>query len=524
MSLIRRCVCGNGVFRDTKKHHIPMKICLKCGVIHQNVKMTEKEYFAFYENDYHEKHQAQIKSIPYSERYEHDIKIAKLRLKKYASFIPARSKILDIGAGNGAFVDQARAEGHDAYGADFTNHPYIYKGSFDQLHFPTEFFDVITLHDVFEHLIDPAKSLQEIRRILKPGGRLVIDFPDYFKPEGRHHWRPIQHLWYFTEEGLIQFLESNHIGISEVDHPIPGKFVLYTYSKETVTSSKKVLLLPGMGDIFWSLTRFQNFLVQKQIKIPKTYIWNFDGRPRSHEFLQKFPFLKSAGYFNEGVDPKVLNETYLTDKKWFIENYKGFDYYLSVNGILVQGNPLERTHETNWDIPMFEPLEAKKFAKEFKSYHGEYLLGFFSSLGMFSRWVKNMSHENIYELLSQISRETQKKIILTGCEWDREFTQQIMNHDQGIGYLKSLVGQTSNDQILALMRESSGMIGWCGGNTVMSTVFKKPTIMFWNEEQFPKKDFYINSCYPGSHGKWYFPFTTEKYSFRETFDIARRIF
>lgn len=47
-------------------------------------------------------------------------------------------------------------------------------------------FDVAFLRDVIEHLDDATIALQNIRRVLKPGGALYVTFPPYYSPYGGH--------------------------------------------------------------------------------------------------------------------------------------------------------------------------------------------------------------------------------------------------------------------------------------------------------------------------------------------------
>ena len=51
---------------------------------------------------------------------------------------------------------------------------------------PAETFDTIIMNDAFEHLADPEAVLAECKRLLKPGGRLFINFPPYGHPYGEH--------------------------------------------------------------------------------------------------------------------------------------------------------------------------------------------------------------------------------------------------------------------------------------------------------------------------------------------------
>lgn len=51
---------------------------------------------------------------------------------------------------------------------------------------PSESFDTIIMNDAFEHLADPEAVLAECGRLLRPGGRVFINFPPYGHPYGEH--------------------------------------------------------------------------------------------------------------------------------------------------------------------------------------------------------------------------------------------------------------------------------------------------------------------------------------------------
>ena len=76
----------------------------------------------------------------------------------------------------------------DPYGAD-----QAARGSFrficadaSDTGLPAESFDTIIMNDAFEHLADPEAVLAECKRLLKPGGRVFINFPPYGHPYGEH--------------------------------------------------------------------------------------------------------------------------------------------------------------------------------------------------------------------------------------------------------------------------------------------------------------------------------------------------
>src|SRR3989338_811238 len=139
-------------------------------------------------------------------------------------YCPAKGKILDIGTAGGSFLHVARQRGwkvrgcepnrwlcqwaKDHYGLDVT------PGTVWAMDVTENEFDVITLWDVLEHVPDPTKLLRECHRILKPGGLLVVNYPDIeasvSKVLGRKWVFLLSvHLFYFTVPTILKVLEKN---------------------------------------------------------------------------------------------------------------------------------------------------------------------------------------------------------------------------------------------------------------------------------------------------------------------------
>ncbi|SVB54956.1 uncharacterized protein METZ01_LOCUS207810, partial [marine metagenome] len=98
--------------------------------------------------------------------------------------------ILDIGCGDGfLFTHLAEgAHGAELYGMDLSHRRLIITkkrkfpvrlldGNAEYLPFGEATFDVVICTEALEHLIDPSAAIQEIRRILKPGGLLILTVP-----------------------------------------------------------------------------------------------------------------------------------------------------------------------------------------------------------------------------------------------------------------------------------------------------------------------------------------------------------
>jgi len=60
-----------------------------------------------------------------------------------------------------------------------------------------EVFDVVVCTEVLEHTLNPFAAVDEIRRLLKPGGLLLATTPFNFRIHG-----PLPDCWRFTEHGL----------------------------------------------------------------------------------------------------------------------------------------------------------------------------------------------------------------------------------------------------------------------------------------------------------------------------------
>jgi len=145
----------------------------------------------------------------------------------------AGAKLLDVGCGNGEFLELATVMGWQADGLDFDPQAVdvarrhgcaVYQGGIEVLRDRAEYYDVVTLSHVIEHVHDPSALLADCFRLLRPGGRLWLDTPN-LESAGHarygRHWRglePPRHLVLFTWTSLERALIRN--GFTDV-RPMP---------------------------------------------------------------------------------------------------------------------------------------------------------------------------------------------------------------------------------------------------------------------------------------------------------------
>lgn len=97
-------------------------------------------------------------------------------------------RALDVGCGNGLFTLQISRRVREVHGVDiaanaFTatarDHPAIKFSQMnaESLAFRSGAFDVVTCVETLEHLLNPGVALDEMWRVLKPGGHLIVSYP-----------------------------------------------------------------------------------------------------------------------------------------------------------------------------------------------------------------------------------------------------------------------------------------------------------------------------------------------------------
>ena len=119
--------------------------------------------------------------------------------------LPVKARILDAGCGNGGQLQMLSAFG-EVYASEMDQEAReraIEKNIAQVVHhealpercsFKDEFFDLIALFDVLEHIEDDRKALEVLRAKLKPGGKLLVSVPAFmflWSPHdvANHHYR-----------------------------------------------------------------------------------------------------------------------------------------------------------------------------------------------------------------------------------------------------------------------------------------------------------------------------------------------
>jgi len=149
-------------------------------------------------------------------------------------------RLLDVGCGPGVFLDLARRAGWTVAGVEFSQRHVarararfgleVQQGDFLTVPFAPASFQAITMWDFLEHVLDPRATLGQARRLLAPGGALLvftIDCTSLFNAAGDLLYRltrgraaralellyDARHNYYFTRTALARLLESEGFAV-----------------------------------------------------------------------------------------------------------------------------------------------------------------------------------------------------------------------------------------------------------------------------------------------------------------------
>lgn len=153
-------------------------------------------------------------------------------------------------------------------------------GSATESGFPDNSFDTIIMNDFMEHVGDPEKVLVEAKRIVKPGGRIYINFPPYYHPFGAHLSDVVNMPWchmFFSEKTLIQTYKDLVKNLPDGADRIKFRFSTdengkeyYSYiNKMTIKRFKKILNKLRISPIYYNETAVRN-VVKPLAKLPLT--------------------------------------------------------------------------------------------------------------------------------------------------------------------------------------------------------------------------------------------------------------
>lgn len=223
-------LCGGTSWETLEEVERTRVVRCRCGLVFVTPQPARPSLEQAYDEAYYAPWESQLRDRD---------RIWRRRIERVERLCRPLGRLLDVGCGTGDFLRVARGRGWQVSGTEIS--PYAVKaaaaeglevkpGEVWEAGFPPGAFDVVTCWHVIEHVADPRRVIEEIRRVLKPGGWLVLATPNlddrifraaYVLARGRRPplFEPDErelHLFHFSARTLRELVTAAGLEVVEV--------------------------------------------------------------------------------------------------------------------------------------------------------------------------------------------------------------------------------------------------------------------------------------------------------------------
>ncbi|MEX1002298.1 MAG: class I SAM-dependent methyltransferase [Crocinitomicaceae bacterium] len=221
------------------KEGFTVQQCQNCGFRFTNPIPKEEEIGHYYGADNYMSHATKNKKglLPFVYKRVRTMNVnRKLKLvNKHAK----GKQLLDIGAGNGFFLNACKEKGYTVTGIEpdekaravaRTDFGLQLKDPSELPELPDHSFDVITMWHVLEHVYHLKRDIKHYLRVLKEDGSLIIALPNIDSYDAKYYkeyWDGLDlplHLYHFTPKDVVRLFDEFDVELSEMK---PMKFDAY---------------------------------------------------------------------------------------------------------------------------------------------------------------------------------------------------------------------------------------------------------------------------------------------------------
>ncbi|MEO6333952.1 MAG: class I SAM-dependent methyltransferase [Pyrinomonadaceae bacterium] len=206
--------------------------CPGCGLQFQNPRLSFEDLAdKVYTEDYCPGHEESANETAYTRQ-----------LKNFERIIGKKGSVLDVGCGNGSFLEFAKRNDWETFGADIRLSPEtanltcpLFEGRLPDIDFGGRTFDVIRFNHVLEHLQNPLVELARCRELLNSSGVVFVGVPNLggvspsiknfqsrlgLKKKRWRHYAATHHLYFFTHATLLRLIEKAGFSVKLWETPV----------------------------------------------------------------------------------------------------------------------------------------------------------------------------------------------------------------------------------------------------------------------------------------------------------------
>ena len=226
-------LCGSHSYKKLfDVGNAPIVACTKCGLT-KTENFSTPDYTKYHRDKDYQKFEWLFKNFFLK------------RVRTIEKFHRGKGKVLEVGCSTGTFLELFKNKGWEVWGIEPSESGEIARKKgirvlnayFEEADVPTNYFDVVILNHTLEHLENPVVILQKAKKVLKNGGIVFVDVPNFdslsSKVMGKYwgYLAPTEHLWHFTPDtltktfikmGLKPIYRATTSGIFDCGRPVVG--------------------------------------------------------------------------------------------------------------------------------------------------------------------------------------------------------------------------------------------------------------------------------------------------------------
>jgi 2-polyprenyl-3-methyl-5-hydroxy-6-metoxy-1,4-benzoquinol methylase len=227
----RKCyLCGKSnieVIRTKLRYDVKRNVlkCNDCGLVF--LERKERNLREYYQKDYRKLYSPVIgKQTSPSERFDIYLPFQKYRIEDIKPYLSPTMRALEVGCSSGYFLYVLKDFVQECIGIELNKNDVefarrkcgvkIYDCPLEETDIPLEYFDVIFMFDVLEHIEDPINFLKIVRKYIKPNGLVYIEVDNindsllsvYGVKEYADFYYREPHLFYFSPKTLKKIAEK----------------------------------------------------------------------------------------------------------------------------------------------------------------------------------------------------------------------------------------------------------------------------------------------------------------------------
>ncbi len=266
-------MCGAS-WRKARSIYGQIRKCPSCGLVYVTPQIPMEEMRARLRGSqyWNEEYLPSYAVVDLATRYAEPLEMMK-------PYFTGSHRLLDVGCGAGFFMAEARKHGWEVEGVEILPSAVEYArkefnlkvhiGEIAELPLPDGHYDVITMWETIEHLQNPMAILEQVNRLLRPGGLLALSTPNFSSLVRlliRYRWPSIgpgDHIIYFTPKTMTKMLRLNgfdpkRVATAELDTNVirertPFPLLRYLVGRGFVERNlREKAPLCGMGDVLFA--------------------------------------------------------------------------------------------------------------------------------------------------------------------------------------------------------------------------------------------------------------------------------